>query len=1644
MLIIRILGFFGALAVVAATAADTSIVYSPQSGPGGGKHVVLLTGDEEYRSEEGLPMLAKILSQRHGFKCTVLFALDKDGTINPEVKDSLADAEALDSADVIVMLLRFRAWSDDAMKHFISAYERGVPIIALRTSTHPFQFPGSSPYRSYNKFGENVIGEEWVSHWGVHKKEATRGVIEPSAKSDPILHGVSDIFGDTDVYEAYPPSDAKILVRGQVLKGMKPTDAPADYKKKRATDKAEQGVNDPMMPVAWTRLHTNEKGNQNRIFCTTMGSATDLQSEGLRRLIVNAVYWALDFDIPDKAEVTYVDDFKPTMYGFGGHRRGLKPSDHALGKVLPEGKPPEKKQAAKPAPSQSALKLQKGDHIALIGNALADRMQHSGHFEALIHAKFPQHELVVRNLAVAGDEVVTRHRSENFGSPDDWLKKVEADVVFAFFGYNEGFKGYDGLEKFKSDLDKFLKDTLARNYSGKGAPRIVLFSPTADEKHLDPNLPDPSANNSRLQDYTSAMADVAKANGVQFVDLFKPSQELYATAARDGRSLTVNGHYLTPEGDKLLAPIMFKSVFGEEAPAGDFEKLRSVVNEKNKEWHARYRTIDGYNVYGGRSKLSYESGKGGPKVSNFHIMQEEMSQRDVLTANRDKRVWAVAKGGDLTVDDSNLPPVTKIRSNKPGPNPDETHVFLGGEEAIKKMTVHSGMKVNLFASEEQFPDLVSPVQMAWDTKGRLWVAAWLNYPERTPTSKKGDSLLVFEDTNGDGKADKSTAFLDDLNAPTGFQFYKDGVLVVQAPDLWFVRDTDGDGKGDWKERILMGLDSADSHHTANALCHEPGGAIYLSDGVFHRTQVESAYSVVRNNDAAIYRFEPRTGRFETYIAYGFANPHGRVFDYWGNDLVTDATGNNTYFGPAFSGYLDYPKKHGNLKQFWDRPSRPCPGTGILSSRHFPEEFQGNFLNINVISFQGIYRVKVTEDGSGLKGETLEHLVHSSDPNFRPSAISIGPDGAIYFLDWHNPIIGHMQHHLRDPNRDHGHGRIYRVTYQGRPLLKPKKIDGQPIPALLDLLKEHEDGVRELAKVELGKRDSSQVIAAVKDWAAALDKADKRYEHHMMEALWVHQWHNVVDADLLRRMLRSREPRARAAATRVLCYWRDRVSDVLALLQTQATDDHPRVRLEAVRAASFFRSPDAAAVALAAKKLSTDYYLDYTLKETLRQLEPYWRTALAKGESLGGDTSINHLVKTLSTSELLKLPRTPAVLQAMLFRPELPDNTRVEALDELAAQRKTSRLIELLKALETRTEGSAALARLLPMQLPSELKAARDRVAKLTDSRNASDVRQAAWASVALADDSFNVVWRDASKSSLVDLLNGIPLINDSEFRAKAYDRVKPLLAETKSDLLRAAIHAAISMQREQQTIFSSLAALIAKGQQVTTAAQGIRTLPRSAWPKEESGKAAETLVAWAKKVPAKERTSNDYIATVQVANDLAGSLPAERAQDVRKQLRELSVSAFVIRTVREQMRYDTPRLVVEAGKPFEVILENDDFMPHNIVFVKPGTREKVALAAEKMKPEDDDGRGRAYVPKTTDVYAASKLLEPGQRAKITMTAPNEEGVYEYVCTYPGHWMVMWGQLVVTRDVDGYLQANPSPVQTTDASHSAHAHHAQAK
>ncbi|MBC8065466.1 MAG: ThuA domain-containing protein [Chlorobia bacterium] len=330
-----------ALVAFSALTAQDWAVFSGGSGPGKGKHIVLLAGDEEYRSEEGLPQLAKILSTRHGFKCTVLFSINEKGEIDPNVTSNQPGLEALAKADLCIMLLRFRCWPDSQMKHFADYLDSGKPIIALRTSTHAFNYPAdsTSPYRRFGwqskdwpgGFGKQVLGENWVSHWGNHGSQATKGIV--SHRAHPILNGVKELFGNSDVYEAAPPPDAQILVWGQVLLGMSRGDAPARGKKKTAQG-IEQDINAPKMPIVWVRgvgsvgpRVPSRASPKTRIVTTTMGAATDLQDEGLRRLLINASYWTLTLPVPAHANVAPIGDYKPTMFGFNGFKKGVKPSE---------------------------------------------------------------------------------------------------------------------------------------------------------------------------------------------------------------------------------------------------------------------------------------------------------------------------------------------------------------------------------------------------------------------------------------------------------------------------------------------------------------------------------------------------------------------------------------------------------------------------------------------------------------------------------------------------------------------------------------------------------------------------------------------------------------------------------------------------------------------------------------------------------------------------------------------------------------------------------------------------------------------------------------------------------------------------------------------------------------------------------------------------------------------------------------------------------------------------------------------------------------------------------------------------------------------------------------------------------------------
>ncbi|MDG1854534.1 MAG: GDSL-type esterase/lipase family protein [Verrucomicrobiales bacterium] len=775
------------------------------------------------------------------------------------------------------------------------------------------------------------------------------------------------------------------------------------------------------------------------------------------------------------------------------------------------------------------FEFQKGDSVCLIGNSLPDRFNHDGWFEAVLQSELKGQEVRFRNLGFTGDTVKERPRNSGFPSPENYLKICEADVIFAFFGYNESFKGEKGLESFMNDLSGMIDNYTKLKPNGKSAPRFVLFSPIAHEDLKSPNLPDGKANNVRLEQYTAAIKAVAEKKGVTFVDLFSPSKALYS---KSKEALTINGVHLNELGNRHVAEVIAGGLFGKTVKAGkDMEKLRRSVTYKNWFWFNRYRATDGNDVWGGRSGLKFVDGQ-----SNADVLRHELKMLDVMTANRDPKVWATALGSNFTVDDSNVPAAVPVKSNIGGKSRSSNKskegnaIYSSPEETLKKLRVPEGFKVNLFAHEKMFPELVNPVQMSVDTKGRLWVAAWKTYPKWEPLKEMSDRLLILPDEDRDGVADKAITFAK-IHNPTGFEFWNGGVLVGSAPDIWFLKDTDGDDVADVRVKMLGGIDSADTHHAMNNFQYGPDGGLYYQRGVFHVSNVETPWTTPHKSGAsAMYRFNPRTFTFSQH-AGNSPNPHGIAFDRWGYHYATDGTGGRSYqVVPKGNGFA----MRGLLK----KEVRPVASSGIISSANFPDDKQQSFMLCNTIGFLGLKHYKLTRnpETGEVNGQPLGDLFVSDDRNVRPSDADFGSDGALYVSDWHNVIIGHMQHNVRDPNRDHNHGRIYRVVNTAKPLQKPVAIDGEPINALLNNLKHPIDGVRYRTRIELSEHPTDSLVTAISKWVSNFDAKNPNEAHHMLEALWVLQAHNVKDDKLMGTLLTSGDPNVRRAAKTVQHFW----------------------------------------------------------------------------------------------------------------------------------------------------------------------------------------------------------------------------------------------------------------------------------------------------------------------------------------------------------------------------------------------------------------------------------------------------------------------------------------------------------------------------
>jgi mono/diheme cytochrome c family protein len=439
-----------------------------------------------------------------------------------------------------------------------------------------------------------------------------------------------------------------------------------------------------------------------------------------------------------------------------------------------------------------------------------------------------------------------------------------------------------------------------------------------------------------------------------------------------------------------------------------------------------------------------------------------------------------------------------------------------------------------------------------------------SYPHyRIGDPKPTDKLIILEDTDKDGKADKQTTFAGDLHIPMGFEITSEGVYVAQSGHLVLLKDTDGDDQYDVREVVLSGFDDHDTHHAIGAFCADPSGAILLSEGIFLHSNIETAYGPVRGTNGGFFRYSPQRKKLIRYAQLHIPNPWGTAYDRFGQDFFLHTSGPSASWllpGTVKSSYGTSMYAPGILT---GHKVRPTSGLEFVSSRHFPDEVQGDLLICNNIGFLGAKQHQMIEDGAGFKAKHRQDLFRSADTNFRPVDLEFAPDGSLYVADWHNALIGHAQHNQRDPNRDHVHGRIYRITYPDRPLVKPAKVHGASIAELLENLKLPEDRTRYRTRRELRGRNADEVLPELKKWAA-----NQTNDHHKLEALWVSWGLNRVDTELLRTLLKSPDHRIRSAAVRVLRFNTEHLDDHALLLMEAANDEHGRVRLEAITAASW--------------------------------------------------------------------------------------------------------------------------------------------------------------------------------------------------------------------------------------------------------------------------------------------------------------------------------------------------------------------------------------------------------------------------------------------------------------------------------------------
>ncbi len=594
----------------------------------------------------------------------------------------------------------------------------------------------------------------------------------------------------------------------------------------------------------------------------------------------------------------------------------------------------------------------------------------------------------------------------------------------------------------------------------------------------------------------------------------------------------------------------------------------------------------------------------------------------------------------------------------PDPDPEIEH---------RSFEVADGFEVSLYAAD---PLIAKPIHMNFDAQGRLWIASSTVYPQVKPGEEASDKILVVSDRDGDGTAEMVEVFADGLLIPTGVLPGDGGVYVANSTELLHFSDTDGDARADKRRVVLSGFGTEDTHHLLHTLRWGPDGLMYMNQSIYIHSHIETPYGVRRMNGGGTWFFRPETLELDTFML-GLVNHWGHVFDAHGQSLMTDGAGFQgiNFVFPGFVGMTSP-----GAKRIVDglNPGEPkyC-GLEIISGRHFPPEWVGNLIT-NDFRANRVSRFVTSDDGSGFAADKQPNLITSSHVAFRPIDVKLGPDGALYIADWYNPIIQHGEVDFRDERRDHTHGRIWRVTAKGRPLVERPNLVDATTDQLLENFKLPEQWTRMQSRMILKERGFDAVGPKLAEWTKSLPD-DSVHDSLRLESLWTYQALNTVNEPLLLRLLESGDFRVRAAATRVVYHWHAGVTNVLDLLADRIVDVHPRVRLEASRALSRVRKPEACEIAMRAVDMPMDRFLDFALWLTARDLESAWLPAFEKGE-LDFGKSASQMTFALNAVEA---PNVVPLLLEQLTDDSMDEATTVETVSTIGGLANADQLAALL-------------------------------------------------------------------------------------------------------------------------------------------------------------------------------------------------------------------------------------------------------------------------------------------------------------------------------------------------------------------------------